>query len=247
MILGMMGILTACGSSQSSLSNRDEEVQRCRFDTIEEVREKVDDEKFYNLIEKVYEKGGFHLLGYADQGFRVMSMNKKIQSLSDFKGQKIRTMENSFHIDFWKALKASPTPMTFSEVYIGLQQHTIDAQENPYEVIVSNRLYEQQDYVVETNHLPHLISLIVNDDFFQNLTPEEQKIMTQAAKTATEYAREQSDARIFDRIATIEASGTAILTLSDETRDAIRKAAGSVYESIRENIDPEIYDAYMEP
>ena len=80
MILGMMGILTACGSSQSSLSNRDEEVQRCRFDTIEEVREKVDDEKFYSLIEKVYEKGGFHLLGYADQGFRVMSMNKKIQS-----------------------------------------------------------------------------------------------------------------------------------------------------------------------
>lgn len=71
--------------------------------------------------------------------------------------------------------------------------------------------------------------------------------MTQAAKTATEYAREQSDARIFDRIATIEASGTAILTLSDETRDAIREAAGSVYESIRENIDPEIYDAYMKP
>lgn len=176
-----------------------------------------------------------------------MSTNKPVYFLADFKGQKIRTMENSYHLAFWKAIGANPTPMTFSEVYIGLQQHTIDAQENPYEVIVSNRLYEQQDYVVETNHLPHLISLIVNDDFFQNLTPEEQKIMTQAAKTATEYAREQSDARIFDRIATIEASGTAILTLSDETRDAIRKAAGSVYESIRENIDPEIYDAYMEP
>ena len=58
---------------------------------------------------------------------------------------------------------------------------------------------------------------------------------------------ENSPTRIFDRIATIEASGTAILTLSDETRDAIREAAGSVYENIRENIDPEIYDAYMEP
>ncbi len=66
-----------------------------------------------------------------------------------------------------RALGANPTPMSFSEVYIGLQQHTIDAQENPYEVIVSNNLYEQQDYVVETNHLPHLISLIVNDDFFK--------------------------------------------------------------------------------
>lgn len=53
--------------------------------------------------------------------------------------------------------------MNFSEVYIGLQQKTIDAQENPCEVIVSNRLYEQQDYVIEINHLPHLISLIVSE------------------------------------------------------------------------------------
>ena len=43
--------------------------------------------------------------------------------------------------------------MTFSEVYIGLQQHTIDAQENPYEVIVSNRLYEQQGYIVGNESL----------------------------------------------------------------------------------------------
>ena len=219
----------------------------CVFATVDECREKIDDPNFYDLISNVYTEGGYHLLGMADQGFRIMSTNKPVYSLADFKGQKIRTMENSYHLAFWKAIGANPTPMTFSEVYIGLQQHTIDAQENPYEVIVSNRLYEQQDYVVETNHLPHLISLIVNDDFFQNLTPEEQEIMTQAAKTATEYAREQSDARISDRIATIEASGTKILTLSDETRDAIREAAGSVYESIRENIDPEIYDAYMEP
>ena len=217
------------------------------FETIDEVREHVDNPDFLSMMQQVYGDAGYVLLGYADQGFRVMTTNRNVQLISDFKGQKIRTMENSYHMDFWKKLKASPTPMSFSEVYIGLQQGTIDAQENPYEVIVSNKLYEQQDYVVETNHLPHLISLIVNDDFFQNLTPEEQEIMTQAAKTATEYAREQSDARIFDRIATIEASGTAILTLSDETRDAIRKAAGSVYESIRENIDPEIYDAYMEP
>ena len=83
-----------------------------------------------------------------------MSTNKEVTSFEDFSGQKIRTMENSYHLEFWSALGANPTPMNFSEVYIGLQQNTIDAQENPYEVIVSNNLYEQQDYVVETNHLP---------------------------------------------------------------------------------------------
>ena len=218
----------------------------CVFDSLDDCRKKIDDPEFYSLISDVYTDGGYHLLGMADQGFRVMSTNKPVNSFADFKGQKIRTMENSYHLAFWKALGANPTPMSFSEVYIGLQQHTIDAQENPYEVIVSNNLYEQQDYVVETNHLPHLISLIVNDEFFKALPEDEQDIMTEAAKLATEYAREQSDARIADRVATIEESGTQIITLSDETRADIRKAAESVYESIRKEIQPEIYKAYMD-
>ena len=217
----------------------------CRFSTIDEVREKVDDPEFYGLLEDVYENGGYKLLGYADQGFRVMSTNKKVESLADFKGQKIRTMENSYHMDFWKALKANPTPMSFSEVYIGLQQSTIDAQENPYEVIVSNNLFEQQDYVVETNHLPHLISLIVNDDFFRDLPEEEQAIMAEAAQKATEYARDQSDARIADRIATIEDSGTQVVTLSEDLHDQIREASQPVYETIRSSIDESIYNAYL--
>ena len=217
----------------------------CVFDTLDECRQKIDDPDFYLAVSQVYTDGGYHLLGIADQGFRVMSTNKPINSIDDFKGQKIRTMENSYHLDFWKSLKANPTPMSFSEVYIGLQQHTIDAQENPYEVIVSNKLYEQQDYIVETNHLPHLITLIVNDDFYQNFSKEEQDIMTEAAEIATAYAREQSDARISDRISTIEESGTQIIQLSDETRNEIRERAKGVYEEIEQSIDANIYNRYM--
>ena len=164
------------------------------FETIDEVREHVDNPDFLSMMQQVYGDAGYVLLGYADQGFRVMTTNRNVQSISDFKGQKIRTMENSYHMAYWKNLGASPTPMTFSEVYIGLQQGTIDAQENPYEVIVSNKLYEQQDYVVETNHLPHLISLIVSEEFFASLTEKQQQIIREAADTAKEYAREQSDA-----------------------------------------------------
>ena len=218
----------------------------CNFDTIEEVRQKVDEPTFYSLIEKVYENGGFHLLGYADQGFRVMSTNKKIQSLADFRGQKIRTMENSFHIDFWKTLKASPTPMTFSEVYIGLQQGTIDAQENPYEVIVSNRLYEQQKYIVETNHLPHLISLIVNDDFYKDLPEETRHIIDEAAETAKVKARQASDERISEKMQIIEESGTEMITLSDELHQQIREAAQPVYDAIGGQVDAAIFKAYLE-
>lgn len=216
----------------------------CVFDTLEDCRATIDDPEFYRLISDVYTDGGYHLLGMADQGFRAMSTNKPVESLADFKGQKIRTMENSYHLAFWKALGANPTPMTFSEVYIGLQQHTIDAQENPYEVIVSNRLYEQQDYIVETNHLPHLLSLIVNDSFFAGLSEKDQAILAKAANTATACAREQSDERISDRIAMIEASNTEILSLSEETRNEIRSAAQPVYASIQNAIDADIYASY---
>ena len=214
------------------------------FDSISDVRRVVDNPAFMQRISEVYRQGGFELLGYADQGFRVMTTNKPVQTMDDFKGQKIRTMENPYHLQFWKQLGANPTPMTFSEVYIGLQQGTIDAQENPYEVIVSNKLYEQQDYVVETNHLPHLISLIVSEKFVKKLSESQQSIIRQAAETAKAYARQQSDARIASRIATIEASGTAILPLSSQMKTQMRRLSEPVYQHIREQVDEELIRLY---
>lgn len=216
----------------------------CVFETLDEVRETVDKPEFMNLVKTSYREAGYELLGYSDQGFRVMSTNKKVEQIGDFKGQKIRTMENSYHIDFWKALKANPTPMSFSEVYIGLQQNTIDAQENPYEVIVSNRLYEQQDYVVETNHLPHLISLIVSEEFYKELPEEDQKIMDEAQEIAKEYSREASDERISEKIEEIEKSGTQIITLDESVHEDMAEAARSVYEEIRKDVSPEIFEEY---
>ena len=216
------------------------------FENLDECREVLDDPEFSSLVSSVYENGGYQLLGIADQGFRIMSTNKPVKSIEDFKGQKIRTMENPFHLAFWKSIGANPTPMSFAEVYIGLQQHTIDAQENPYEVIVSNRLYEQQDYVVETNHLPHLITLIMNDEFFKNMPEEDQAILREAAAAATEYARQASDDRIAERVKTIEDSGTQILKIDEETYNAIVAASAEVRDSIKEKVDSEVYDTFIE-
>ena len=218
----------------------------CAFENLEECREVLDDPEFSSLISSVYEKGGYQLLGVADQGFRIMSTNKPVKGIGDFKGQKIRTMENPFHLAFWKSIGANPTPMSFAEVYIGLQQHTIDAQENPYEVIVSNRLYEQQDYVVETNHLPHLITLIMNDEFFKGMPEENQRILKEAAATATVYARQASDDRIADRVKTIEDSGTKILKIDEDTYKAIVKESSGVRDSIKEKVDSEVYNTFIE-
>lgn len=214
------------------------------YTDIDKLRATLDDPSFMDMINDVYQTHGFHLLGMGDQSFRVMTTNKKITSLQDFKGQKIRTMENKYHLAFWQSIHANPTPMTFSEVYIGLQQGTIDAQENPYEVIVSGKIYEQQDYVVQTNHLPHLLSLIVNDDFYQSLPDKERQIVDEAAEKAKQYARKQADARVADRLKIITDSGTKIIPLDEAMIAALRKEAQPVYKEIKQQAGTALYDAY---
>lgn len=216
------------------------------FDNIEEVREKLDDDKFYGLMEKVYKEGGYKLLGFTDQGFRIMTTNKKIETILDFKGQKIRTMENSNHIMFWKDLKTNPTPMSFSEVYIGLQQNTIDAQENPYEVVVSSKLYEQQKYLIETNHLPHIISLIVNDEFYDNLSAKEQNIINKAAEKAKKYSRIKSDERIEEKIDYLKNNKIEFINLSKNLKIQIRNSCSDVYKNIENQVGSELFNSYKE-
>lgn len=208
----------------------------CAFSSLEALRQGVQNPAFRSGLEKAYRNAGFRLLGVADQGFREMSTNKEIRGFADFKGQKIRTMENKYHLAFWRALGANPTPMAFSEVYTGLQQGTIDGQENPYEVMVSGKLFEQQKYVVNTNHVPHLLMLITNDRFYQGLPGEDRQALDDAAQTAAVYAYEQADARIADRLRIIRNSGTEIINLSPELYQEIVAAAQPVYDMIRSQL-----------
>lgn len=215
------------------------------FENIEEARRAVDEDAFYMKMKAVYEKAGYELMAYADQGFRVTTSNKPIHSVEDFKGLKIRTMENGNHVGFWKSLGANPTPMTFSEVYIGLQQGTIDAQENPLEIVVSSKLYEQQKYVVETNHLPHYISLIISEAFFKKLSQEDQAIMREAASRAKAYAREEADRRSRERLETLKASGVTIMPFSSDLQEAMREKSRGVYEHIEKEVGTSLIQSYI--
>jgi len=215
------------------------------FETIEEARTAIDNEEFRERLDQIYLDGGYKLLGMADQGFRVMTTNKKIESIEDFDGQKVRTMDNSNHLAFWQAIGTNPTPMAFSEVYIGLQQNTIDAQENPYEVIVSGKLYEQQKYVIQTNHLPHYITLLVSDEFLNSLPQDQQEIILAAAETATNYAREQADVRVQDRLDIMSDNSVEIVELSEQTFNDLRDGSRSVYDSIQEDVGEELVNLYV--
>ena len=185
----------------------------CAFDNLDQLHEVLDDETFMTKVNEIYEEGGVRLLAMADQNFRVMTGNVRIESLND------------------------------AELYVGLEQHTVDAQENPYEVIVSNKFYEVQNYVVETNHLPHLLALVTGNDFYNSLEPEQQAIIDEAADIAKEYAREQAVERSESRIQEIVSGGgdptkaAEIVTISDDLRAQMREKSSGLYEQIRKVVD----------
>ncbi len=217
----------------------------CAFSDLDQLHEVLDDDTFMTKINAIYEIGGFRLLAMADQNFRVMTSNVPIRSLEDFKGIKIRTMENSNHMEFWSSIGSNPTPMAFAELYVGLEQHTVDAQENPYEVICSNKFYEVQDYVVETNHLPHLLALVTNNDFYNELPEDQKAVIDEASEIAKTYAREQAVERSASRIEEIEANGSEIIPVSEELKNEMRKASVSIYDNIRETVaDDDLFNAY---
>lgn len=218
----------------------------CVFDSLDALHKVLDSDGFMDRVNQIYNDAGFSLLAMADQNFRVMTSNRMISDMSGFKGIKIRTMENSYHMDFWNAVGASPTPMAFAELYVGLEQHTVDAQENPYEVICSNAFYEVQDYVIDTRHLPHLLALVVNKEFLDGLDADDRYIVENAAAIARDTARKQSLKRAQSRIDEIVSSGTAIVPVSAEMRKQMREASSALYDKIRRVVDDdELFSSYI--
>src|SRR5207245_11730121 len=94
------------------------------------------------LLEKLPEKGLVGL-AYWDLGFRNVTNSKRpIAKPEDLEGLKIRVIPNPVFLDTFKAFKANPVPMSFSELYGALESKAVDGQENPFAVILSNKFYE---------------------------------------------------------------------------------------------------------
>jgi len=136
------------------------------------------------------EKQGWKGLAYAERGFRNLTNSKKpVNSPDDIKGLKIRVMQNPVYVDSFKALNANAVPMAWTEALTGLQQGTIDGQENPLGVIVSFKLNESQKYMTITRHAyapaPILMSMVT----WKKLKANEQQAVLRAAKEAADFER----------------------------------------------------------
>lgn len=181
-------------------------------------------------------------LGWFTQSWRNVTCNKDIHKPEDMKGLKIRTMDSELHMAHFNQLGASAIPMSMSEVYTALQQHTIDAQENPYTNIVTSKFYEVQDYVIETKHIYDACPLLVSQKCWDSLTDEQKSILQECVKEAVEKEREDvlTDDEEYKKI--VEESGTIINTLTDEERAAFREAVQPVYDKYVPTIGQDLVD-----
>ena len=128
-------------------------------------------------LEDLMEAAGMKCLAYYTRGPRYITSTRKITCVADCNNLVIRTPAAAMTVAAFEALGAMPSPMALAEVFTSLQQGTIDAQENPFEVIYANRLYEQQDYVILTNHLPASHNLLISQVVYNGLSDTDKELI----------------------------------------------------------------------
>jgi tripartite ATP-independent transporter DctP family solute receptor len=163
-------------------------------------------------------------LGYWDLGFRnVTNSRRPITKGEDLEGIKIRVIPNPVYIETFKAFGANPLPLSFSELYGALETGAVDGQENPFSVILSNKLYEVQKYGSATNHTYSTNIILVSKKFWDKLSPEEQKILQEAASEARDYQRKVSREQAQKAVAGLQAAGMQVNELTSAELDRMRE------------------------
>ncbi len=141
-----------------------------------------------DMFEQIRTKTGVRLNGVLFRGYRELTTVKRpINKLEDVKGLKIRVPPAKIFVETWKTLGANPTPMVWGEVYLGLKQGLIDAQENPFAITYHSKIYEVTKYLVLTHHAAGFFSFMVNDKKFQALPADVQAAFRAAVVPAEEH------------------------------------------------------------
>jgi tripartite ATP-independent transporter DctP family solute receptor len=150
----------------------------------------------FRQIAKGYEDKTRHkIITLTYYGQRHVTANKAINKPEDMKGMKLRVPPAPLFLMFTKSVGANATPIAFAEVYLALQQGTVDGQENPLPTIMAKKFYEVQSHIILTGHITESLLTIVGSHVWPNLSDADKKVfeevLSQAADKATKQIREQ--------------------------------------------------------
>ena len=144
------------------------------------------------LMDGYFKKGGNKPIAAFYYGVRHTTANKAINKPEDMKGLKLRVPDAPLYIMYPKIVGANATPIAFAEVYLALQNKTVDAQENPLPTILAKKFYEVQSHVNLTGHITEMLMAIVGGHVWSKLSDAEKKTF----ETVFREAAEKSNAEI---------------------------------------------------
>jgi tripartite ATP-independent transporter DctP family solute receptor len=212
------------------------------FNNAKEADAVVDGPFGKKLFDKLQAKGLVGL-GYWDLGFRNLTNNKHpVQKAEDIQGLKIRVVQSPVYIDLFNTLGANAVPMPFPEVYTALEQKAIDGQENPLTTILSSKFNEVQKYLTITRHIYNPQALIFSKKIWDQLSPAERKLITEAAQEAQAYQRQISREREAQALEQLKKGGMQVSELPaaeltkirDKVKPVVAKFSGEFKDTMAE-------------
>lgn len=178
-------------------------------------------------------------LAYWENGFRNVTNSKRpITKPEDLAGLKIRVMQNPVYLETFRAVDANPVPMAFGELFTALETKTVDAQENPYSIILGNKFNEVQKYLSITRHTYNAFIVLMSKQFWDTLSPTEKQIMQEAAAEARTYERQVARAAASKDLETLKAKGMAVNELSPAELARMRALLQPVSDKFAASYDP---------
>jgi tripartite ATP-independent transporter DctP family solute receptor len=196
------------------------------------------------LLAKLPEKD---LIGLAfwDLGFRnVTNSRRPITKGEDLDGIKIRVIPNPVYLDTFRTFGANPVPMSFNELYTALETRTVDGQENPFSVILSNKFYEVQKFLSTTNHTYSTNIILVSKKFWDRLSPAEQTILQDAAIEARDYQRKVSREQAAQAVAELKGKGMQVNEIAGPELDRMRDKTKPIAQRFAAEYDKATVDLF---
>jgi TRAP-type C4-dicarboxylate transport system substrate-binding protein len=129
-------------------------------------------------------------------------------------------------------------PMAFGELFTALESKTVDAQENPYSIILGNKFNEVQKYLSITRHSYNAFIVLVSRKTWESMSPAEKRIMQEAAVEARTYERQVARAAADRDLAELKAKGMQVNELAPSELARMREILKPVSDKFAATYDP---------
>lgn len=196
-------------------------------------------ELFADMSKGYEDASGNHITSMTYYGQRHVTSNVEIKVPEDMKGLKIRVPNAPLYMMFPLAVGANPTPIAFAEVYLALQQGTVDAQENPLPTIQAKKFYEVQKFITLTGHISDALMTIVGGPTWGSMSAEDQTALDGVLDATAVCASDQIIQKEKDLVQWFKDNG---VTVNEVDRTPFREATMKLHNGPDATWDQATYD-----